>query len=183
MSAIVAVLAGGRGRRMGAPKPLAELAGEPLIARPLAAAEAAGLRAVVVAKAGTPLPEGLTVWCEPDEPFHPLLGVVTALERAAGPVVAVACDQPFVPGELLARLAAGPEAAVANEGRIEPFPARYEPAWLPDLRSALDREAPMRETLAALGPATITWDAAALRSIDTPEALAAANELVEGRRP
>jgi molybdopterin-guanine dinucleotide biosynthesis protein A len=127
---IAAVLAGGRGRRMGAPKPLAQLAGAPLIERPLAAARAAGLDAVVVAKAGTPLPPGLRVWHEPDEPFHPLLGIVTALEYAGGPVVAIACDQPFVPAELLARLAAGPEAAVALQGRVEPFPARYEPAWL-----------------------------------------------------
>ena len=36
MSAVVAVLAGGRGRRMGEPKPLAELGGAPLVARPLA---------------------------------------------------------------------------------------------------------------------------------------------------
>jgi molybdenum cofactor guanylyltransferase len=174
VSALVAVLAGGRGRRMGAPKPLAELGGAPLIARPLAAAAAAGLDAVVVAKAGTPLPEGLRVWHEPDEPFHPLLGVVTALEYAGGPVVAIGCDQPFVPGELLARLAAGPETAVTIGGRIEPFPARYEPAWLPALRAALEREAPMRATLEALAPATIEFEAAALRSVDTPEDLAAA---------
>ena len=172
---IVAVLAGGRGRRMGASKPLARLRGEPLIERPLAAARKAGLEAVVVAKAGTALPEGVTVWREPDEPFHPLLGVVTALERAGGPVIAVACDQPFVPAALLDRLAHGPEAAVEVDGRLEPFPARYEPAWLPALRAALQREAPMRETLAALGPATMAWDAAALRSIDTPEQLAAAD--------
>jgi molybdopterin-guanine dinucleotide biosynthesis protein A len=173
---IVAVLAGGRGRRMGTPKPLAQLAGAPLIERPLAAAREAGLNAVVVAKAGTPLPAGLEVWHEPDEPFHPLLGIVTALERAGGPVVAVACDQPFVPAALLERLASGREGAVTIDGRVEPFPARYEPAWLPELRAALKREAPMRATLAALGPATMEWDAAALRSVDTPEELAAAHE-------
>jgi molybdopterin-guanine dinucleotide biosynthesis protein A len=173
---IAAVLAGGRGRRMGAPKPLALLGGTPLIERPLAAARAAGLDPVVVAKTGTPLPEGLRVWHEPDEPFHPLLGIVTALEYAGGAVVAMACDQPFVPAELLARLAAGPEGAVRAEGRIEPFPARYEPAWLPALRAALEREAPMRATLEALAPATIEWEAAALRSLDTPADLAAAHE-------
>jgi molybdopterin-guanine dinucleotide biosynthesis protein A len=175
VSALVAVLAGGRGRRMGAPKPLAELGGAPLVERPLAAAAAAGLAAVVVAKAGTPLPAGLTVWHEPDEPFHPLLGIVTALERAGGPVVAVACDMPFVTAGLLARLAAGPEAALVVRGRLEPFPARYEPAWLPALRSALADEAPVRATLEALAPATIAFDdAAVLRSVDTPEDLAAA---------
>ena len=54
---IVAVLAGGRGRRMGASKATVALAGEPLISRPLAAARAAGLEAVVVAKPDTALPE------------------------------------------------------------------------------------------------------------------------------
>jgi molybdopterin-guanine dinucleotide biosynthesis protein A len=169
---IAAVLAGGRGRRMGAPKPLAQLAGEPLIALPLAAAAAAGLDPVVVAKRSTPLPGGLTVWHEPDAPFHPLLGIVTALERAGAPIVAIACDQPFVPAELLARLASGPEAAVAVEGRIEPFPARYDPAWLPELRAALEREAPMRATIEALAPPTVEFEAAPLRSINTPEQLA-----------
>jgi molybdenum cofactor guanylyltransferase len=110
---IAAVLAGGRGRRMGGSKPLAQFGGAPLIERPLAAAREAGLDPVVIAKAGTTLPEGVRVWQEPDEPYHPLLGIVTALERGA----------------------------------------------------------PMRATLDALGPATIEWDAAALRSINAPEDL------------
>jgi molybdopterin-guanine dinucleotide biosynthesis protein A len=180
---IVAVLAGGRGRRMGGPKPLAELAGRPLVEHPLAAAAAAGLHAVVVAKRGTPLPPGLEVWREPDRPVHPLLGIVTALERAGGPVVVTACDMPFVPAELLARLAAGPEAAVRAGERLEPFPARYEPAWLPALRAALAVEAPLRATLEALGPATIAFDdAAALRSVNTPDELAAAHDRLAERR-
>jgi molybdenum cofactor guanylyltransferase len=160
---------------MGAPKPLAELAGRPLVEHALAAAAAAGLRAVVVAKAATPLPEGIEVWHEPDEPVHPLLGIVTAVERAGGPVVVTACDMPFVPPALLARLAAGPEAAVVASGRLEPFPARYEPAWLAALRTALAAEAPLTATLAALAPVTIaTDDDGPFRSLDTPEDLAAA---------
>jgi len=90
------VLAGGRGRRLGGAKPTAELGGRPLIAWPLAAAREAGLEAVVVAKAATPLPSDLDVpvWTEPDEPVHPLAGLVHALERADGrAVVAVACDK------------------------------------------------------------------------------------------
>ena len=55
------------------------------MAWPLEAARAAGLEAVVVAKAGTPLPAlDVPVWIEPDEPSHPLAGLVHALERAAG---------------------------------------------------------------------------------------------------
>jgi molybdopterin-guanine dinucleotide biosynthesis protein A len=180
VSVLVAVLAGGRGRRLGTPKPLAELGGRPLVEHPLAAAAAAGLRAVVVAKPGTPLPPGLTVWHEPEQPVHPLLGIVTALERADGPVIAVACDMPFVTPALLARLATGPEAAVVAAGRLEPFPARYDPAWLPELREALAAEAPVRATLEALAPATIALDdAEPLRSVNTPEDLAAAAREVE----
>ena len=105
--ALVAILAGGQGRRMGGHKALADFHGEPLIARPLRAAADAGLDAVVVAKAATALPAlDVPVWLEPDEPVHPLLGIVTALERAERPVVAVGCDMPFVSADLLAREAA-----------------------------------------------------------------------------
>ena len=68
---IVAVLAGGRGSRLGGAKATALLAGEPLIAHVLRAA--AGFETVVVAKRATPLPAvDVPVWIEPDEPFHPL---------------------------------------------------------------------------------------------------------------
>jgi molybdenum cofactor guanylyltransferase len=176
VSALVAVLAGGRGRRLGGAKPLAELAGAPLIAHPLAAAVAAGLNAVVVAKPHAALPPlDVPVWEEPAEPVHPLLGIVTALERAAGPVVAIGCDQPFVGAELLARLAAGPGGAVRAAGRLAPLPARYEIAWLPALREALAAEAPLRATLEALAPAALEGDHADLvAGVNTPDELAAA---------
>jgi len=49
VTALAAVLAGGRGRRMGGQKTLVEFAGGPLIARPVSVAVAAGLEVVVVA--------------------------------------------------------------------------------------------------------------------------------------
>jgi molybdenum cofactor guanylyltransferase len=174
VSTLAAVLAGGRGRRMGGAKALVSFDGEPLIAWPIAAAMAADLEVVVVAKADTALPPlAVPVWREPDEPVHPLLGIVTALERAERPVLAIGCDMPFLTSDLVARLAAGPEAAVEVEGRLAPFPARYDPAALPALRAALAREAPVRETLAQLEPATIAIaDARLVASVNTPEELA-----------
>ena len=56
MAVTVAVLAGGRGSRIGGHKALVPLCGRPLITYPLAAARAAGLSAVVVAKRDTQLP-------------------------------------------------------------------------------------------------------------------------------
>jgi molybdenum cofactor guanylyltransferase len=172
-AALVAVLAGGRGRRLGGAKPTAELGGRPLVAWPLAAAREAGLDAVVVAKAATPLPAlDVPVWIEPDVPSHPLAGLVFALERARGPVVAVACDMPFVGADLLARLAAASGTAAARADH--PFPARYEPAALPVLRDVLAREAPARVALAALGAAELGAPPDALAGVNTPEELTAA---------
>ena len=149
---IVAVLAGGRGSRMGGSKATIELAGALVIERPLAAARAAGLEAVVVAKRATVLPPGLDVpvWLEPDTPFHPLCGLVAALER--GPVIAVACDQPWVTGELLGALAAAGPTVPWVDGRFEPFPGHYDPSQLPVLRDALAEQASLRATLARLAP-------------------------------
>lgn len=191
-AAVVAVLAGGRSRRMGAAKATVELGGRPLVAWPLAAAARAGLEAVVVAKPGSELPAlAVPVWREPAAPSHPLAGLVCALERARGrPVVAVACDMPFLAPELLARLARLEATAAAARvgGRLEPFPGRYTAAALPVLRAALDREAPVREALAELAPAELGEEelrafgdpARMVVSVNTPAELAAAERLLAG---
>jgi len=156
MEALGVVLAGGRGSRLGGAKALAELAGRPLIAHPLAALAAAGLEAVGVAKRGSELPPlACRVVREPEQPRHPLAGVVAALRAAGGrPLVVLACDMPFVPPQLLAELAAAPEPLVlpAPCGRPEPFPARLAPSLLPALERALVREEPLRRTLESLSP-------------------------------
>ncbi len=162
--AIVAVLAGGRGERIGGAKPTRMLAGRPLIDYPLAAARAAGLQAVVVAKRDTELPSGLAepLLVEPDEPRHPLCGALAALEHAtqASPeasVVLVGCDMPFLTGALLGWLAAALEPAILLEveGRAQPLPARCSTAHVPLLREGLAREAPLREVFQSLDPAIV----------------------------
>ena len=167
---IVAVLAGGRGSRLGGAKPTAPLGGEPLIAHVLRAA--AAFEPVVVAKRSTPLPAlDVPVWIEPDEPYHPLTGLVEALEH--GPCVAVACDQPWVTEALLRELGAAQAVASVN-GEYEPFPGYYDPAQLDVLREALREEAGLRRTLARLAPPRLEVDPALVASVNTPEALAAA---------
>lgn len=174
--AIVAVLAGGRGERLGGAKPSVALGGRALICHPLAAAREAGLEAIVVAKPGTPLPAlSETVLHEPELPRHPLCGVIAALEYAAErapaqAVVLLACDMPFVTGPLLRRLAELDGSAVAEvQGRLQPLLARCLPRDLPLLREALAAERSLRGAISALEPHIV--DEAELSRFGNPERL------------
>lgn len=154
-SAFVAVLAGGAGRRLGGAKACAPLAGRPLIAYPLATAAAAGLEAAVIAKRNSALPPlGCAIVREPDQPRHPLSGITAALRHGAGrPVVAIACDMPFVAPELLAWLATLEETAVVHvSGRPQPMLARYSPDDLGALERSLERAEPASAAVMALAP-------------------------------
>jgi molybdenum cofactor guanylyltransferase len=174
---LVAVLAGGLATRMGTTKAWVDLCGRPLISYPLAAARAAGLDAVVVAKRASRLPPlRERVVHEPDSPRHPLCGIVAALRHAGAPVIAVGCDMPFVSAGMLTWLASaggetalGPagetassrlaKAAVSEvEGRLQPFPALYPPADLPKLERALERECSLQTALQTLAPRVIAED-------------------------
>jgi molybdopterin-guanine dinucleotide biosynthesis protein A len=164
--AIVAVLAGGASRRLGQDKPCAELAGAPLIARPLAAARAGGLEAIVVAKPGTRLPQiEADVVLEPAEPSHPLCGVLAALRHALRrprppAVLVVACDMPFVTGGLLSWLAGRRGAVVAHaDGRPQPLLARWPAAAVKHVQAALYARRPLVATLAELSPQIVDEDA------------------------
>jgi molybdopterin-guanine dinucleotide biosynthesis protein A len=132
-----------------------ELAGRPLVAYPLDAAAAAGLPAVVVAKAASALPVlEVPVIHEPEQPRHPLCGIVAALRERRSPLLAVGCDMPFLTGELLTLLARSRSRAtvLAVGGATQPLPALYLPEHLPALELALDRSFSLRETLASLHP-------------------------------
>jgi molybdopterin-guanine dinucleotide biosynthesis protein A len=154
-----AVLAGGRGNRIGGAKALVELAGAPLISYPLAAVEQAGLEPVVVAKRHSELPPlSCRVIREPAQPRHPLCGIVAAL-RYAGPrpLVVVGCDMPFADAGLLAWLGSAPEPLVVPSvgDRLQALLARYDSALLPALEEALADGRALRPALESLQPRTI----------------------------
>jgi molybdopterin-guanine dinucleotide biosynthesis protein A len=175
MPVTVAVLAGGRGSRIGGDKAIVELAGRPLIEYPLAAAYAAGLEAVVVAKRDTRLPPlDVPVLIEPDEPTHPLAGVITALEHFEA-VIAIPCDMPFLDSAALATLATD-EADVAILSPGKQFPALYRRSVLPQLQEAVRAGGSVRSTQAqASAPAATASPREGIQfSINTPEDLAEA---------
>jgi molybdopterin-guanine dinucleotide biosynthesis protein A len=198
------ILAGGRGRRLGGAKATVALAGRPLLDHPLAAMRAAltggGEPAqggppliAVVAKPGTVLPPlgVVALWTEPAEPSHPLVGLIRALEGAAGRAVLVCpVDLPFVAPETLRRLAWGPAEGApallaAQDGIVQPLLGRWEPVALASLRSALgvdsgsgpggqDALPAMRAVAQRLGARLTCVAAAELENVNTPEDLARA---------
>lgn len=158
-AAIVAILAGGRSRRMGVPKAGVLLDGTPLLAHATRAATQAGLRPVVVAKRTSELPPvpDLERWDEPDDPVHPLAGVAAALRRADAPVVVLPVDLPRVPGGLLRVLAERPEPLVVVEaaGRVHPLLARATPGCADAFATAADAGDPVVATVRSLGASVV----------------------------
>ena len=186
MSAVGAtgiVLAGGAGRRMGGDKALAPFRGKPLIAHPLAAMGEVCERVAVVCKDETllpDLPDGVERWDEPAEPRHPIAGITYALESAGTAIVVCAADMPFVTAAVLRSVAgplgSGARAVVAiADGVPQPVLAAYAASALGGLRAARS-EAALTETVLGLEPVRVEVDADIAVSIDTPEALAAAEE-------
>ena len=180
---IGALLAGGRGRRIGGEgKATVELAGRPLLERPLRVLLAVCVRVAVVCKPGTvlpPLPEGVERWDEPESPRHPAVGIAHAVERAAGPVLVCAADMPFVTAEACERLVRAHEArpqATAVLGRagglLQPVLGIYTPAAAESL--ARPGDLPLTRLAEALDPAVVDLAADLVRSVNTPEELAAA---------
>jgi molybdopterin-guanine dinucleotide biosynthesis protein A len=177
---IGAVLAGGLGRRLGAPKATASLGGRPLISYPLDALGEVCERVVVVAKRDSQLPPDAERWDEPDDPRHPIAGITHALERAGGPILVCAADMPFVSRDVLGLLAAelrpGIKAAVAFcEGRLEPLLAAYAPEALEVLAEAPPDE-PLRRTVESLMPVLADVPPEVVFNVNTPNDLAAAEE-------
>ena len=181
------VLAGGLGTRLGEPKPAALLAGRPLISYPLDALRAVCERVAVACKRETALPPfaGVERWDEPDDPRHPIAGIVHALERAGGPVLVCGADMPFVTAracELIAgELRPGMKAAVAFcGGRLEPLLAAYAPEALEVMRTAPDDER-LTRTVESLAPIPVDLSPELVFNVNTPEDLAEAERRLSAR--
>jgi molybdenum cofactor guanylyltransferase len=178
------VLSGGAGLRLGSgSKAAAPLAGRSLVEYPLEALAEVCERVAVVCKRGTSLPElpGTERWDEPDEPRHPLTGIVHALEAACAPVLVCAADMPYVTADACRTLiqgAGGSPAVVATaEGVLQPTFGLYAPAALDVLRAA-EPDAPLTRTVEALDPARMALPPGLVRSVNTPEELAEAEALL-----
>ena len=173
----------------GLSKPAVQLGGRPMIDWPSGALQAVCARVAVVCKASSDLPPlrpGVERWDEPDEPRHPLTGILFGLEMAGADVLVCAADMPFVdPGALRALVAgatASPDALAVvafAAGRLEPALALYRHASLRRLGEAVGDE-PLTRTVERLEPVRVPLAPSVVRSVNTPGELAAAEAELGG---
>lgn len=182
------VLAGGLGRRLRGAKARAQLCGRPLISYPIAALEAVLDEVVVLAKPETDLPRlsGIAVLVESEPLQHPLVGIRTALELAAGRSILVCpVDLPLVTPVLVRRLAfAAPQSVPAviasHRGAAQPLLGQYSARAL-ELLPAADPGVALRDAVAALRPELLeVADQTELFNINTPADLERAAALLCG---
>jgi molybdopterin-guanine dinucleotide biosynthesis protein A len=186
------VLAGGLGHRIGGAKAVVELNRRPLISYPIDAIWRAIGNVAIVAKIDTKLPSvsGVSVWIEPDEPRHPLVGIVYALGLAEGrPVLVCAADMPFVTPEVIERIARadpgnGCVVVASGQGELQPLLGCYHAGALAPLTRALSGSpGAMREVVEALDPMRYeVADPDVLFNINSPSDLLQAAAMLDRRR-
>ncbi|WP_126977761.1 molybdenum cofactor guanylyltransferase MobA [Frigidibacter oleivorans] len=187
------ILAGGLSSRMGADKALAMLGGQRLLDRvarrlaPQVARMAVNTNAPLTDPGLPVLPDALPPGV-PDRP-GPLAGILAALDWAAAEgfarVVTVPVDTPFLPADLVARLAAAGCPAIAESGgRTHPaaglWPVRLAPALRAALVAGQRRVAPWAEAAGAVR-VTFAGDPDPFLNLNTPEDLARAEALLAGQ--
>ncbi|MBS1913177.1 MAG: molybdenum cofactor guanylyltransferase [Bacteroidetes bacterium] len=98
-----AILAGGRSTRMGRDKAMISVNGRPMLERVAGAAYDAGLEVMVVGREQGADWHGPAVrFVQDDFPdAGPLGGIATALRHARTPVLALACDMPWISAEMI----------------------------------------------------------------------------------
>jgi molybdopterin-guanine dinucleotide biosynthesis protein A len=182
------ILAGGRGTRMGGSKACVNLCGRPLIDYPLQALRAALGQVAVIAKPEVELPPlpGTTLWIEPSEPHHPLVGIVEALALADGrPVLVCPADLPFITPSLITRIAETPPGgAPAVIAAGQPLVGCYQPVAAGLLsEAARGASAPVGEAVAAIGPLVVeVTDERELFNVNSPDDLLLAAGLLGSSR-
>lgn len=186
-----AILAGGRGLRIGGEKAIVELHGKALICYPVEAVREVLSRVAILAKTGTRLPAlpGVDVWIEPESPRHPLVGITQALALAGGrPVLICAGDLPFVTPALIRRLVRAdpgraPAVVACCEDRMQPLLGCYQPRAL-ELLAGPAREGTGRliDAVGAINPVTLEVDdPEELFDIDSPDDLLMATAMLDRR--
>lgn len=138
------ILAGGHSSRMGWPKALLEIAGEPIIQRLARLIRDAACHDVAIIGAGAPAMKGLRVLPDDWPGAGPLGGIATALRHSDFDWnLILACDLPYLTHDWLAHLIERGRASSAdalipmNDRGAEPLCAMYHRRGAEPIRAAL----------------------------------------------
>ncbi|MEZ6023357.1 MAG: molybdenum cofactor guanylyltransferase [Hyphomonadaceae bacterium] len=185
-----AILAGGESRRFGADKVMADVAGQPMVAR-VAALLGGDTLAVVGHAEAAVLLNAADLRDPADAMRGPLAGVLAALNWAesmgAAWLLTAPCDTPLLPPDLYPRLIAAAEAANAaaaharTDDGVHALCAVWRPALAVRLRASFAQgvHPPVRE----LAPDAVHVhfaDGAAFLNVNTPDDLARAAARIGG---
>lgn len=167
MGLVVAILAGGAGRRIGGDKPRRLLGGARLLDHALRCARDAAPCILVVRSPEQVAGFDGTVVLDAPGIEGPLAGLLSALswaaEAGADRVLTLPCDMPFLPGDLQHRLeqALTSEVGVAvaaSDGRLHPVCALWRTTVVPTLvRRAEEGRLSLRGLSGAVGCAVVDW--------------------------
>jgi molybdopterin-guanine dinucleotide biosynthesis protein A len=172
------ILAGGAGRRIGGRKAFVELGGRPLLAHVIARVAPQVSRLAINATPDAAFdPFGLPVLPDAEVGRGPLDGILTALDWAKSQgesrVLTVAVDTPFLPADLVARLAApdAPAACAATHDGPHATTALWSAGLRDDLRRALsDGVRKVGDWTGTIGAKLVQFeDASAFLNVNTPE--------------
>jgi molybdenum cofactor guanylyltransferase len=188
MTVAAAILAGGRGKRLGGTdKGLLIVGGTPIVARQLAVLAPLVAERIVVAGDPTPYQDfdaRLVTDLHPGA--GPLAGLESALAAtAAEQLLVFACDLPFLDAALVTALRDAPAAdavVVRHGGKAQPLAARYAKSILPRVQRRLSKDKlRMLDLVAELDPQwlDVPAETRALFNVNTPEELARAEELAK----
>jgi len=161
-----AVLAGGRSRRFGSDKAVAEFEGQTLIDRAIHDLSAC---VETVAVCGRVIAGRLSLPDRPRADTGPLGGLNAALHHAAhhgfAGVLSTGCDMPVFPEELAAALIGEGAAIVAGQHLLGYWPSTLAPAL--DAHLATTEDLSMAAWFAIARPRTVRFDGE-LPNINTP---------------
>ncbi len=142
----IAILAGGRSRRMGRDKAALPVAGVPMLDRVVRASLATGLPVMVVGRKEVGGIDGAACIDDESPGSGPLGAIATALRSAGRPVLALACDMPLLTSGAIGWLAAmaphigsADGLVVINAGRPEPLFSIYAPSALRSIDRMMER--------------------------------------------
>ena len=168
MTLVVAILAGGAGRRIGGDKPHRLLGGARLLDRAMTTARAIAAPMILVVREPDQV-DGFAGTVVLDTPgiAGPLAGLFSALAWAADAgadrVLTLPCDMPFLPADLYPRLESAltedvGAAVAASGGRLHPVCALWRTTTTPTLaRRASEGRLSLRGLSETVGYAVVDW--------------------------